>query len=53
MEFEISTPRYSFSSSGLKRNIRYPATEQTQYEWRKFVIKDQESKLYAGLPKLC
>lgn len=53
MEFEISTPRYSFSSSEQKRNIRYPATEQMQYKWRKFVIKDQESKLRAGLPKLC
>lgn len=46
MEFVISTPRYNFSSSELKRNIRYPATKQTQYKWRKFVIKDQESKLY-------
>jgi len=49
MEFEISTPRHSFSSCVLKRNTSYPATEQTQHDWRKFVVKDQEPKFYLSL----
>lgn len=49
IEFEISTPRYSFSSCVMKRNRSYPATEQTQHVWRKFIIKDQKPNLYFGL----
>lgn len=50
MEFKISTPRYSFSSCALKRNTSYPS--QTQHDRRKFVIKDQEPKLYLSLLKI-
>lgn len=33
----------------MKRNRSYPATEQTQHVWRKFIIKDQKPNLYFGL----
>lgn len=51
MEFEIGTPRYSFSSCVSERNTSYPATEQAQHDWRKLVIKDQEPQLYLSLLK--
>lgn len=52
MEFEISTSGQSFSSCALKRNTSYLATELTQHDCRKFIIKDQELKLYLSFQKL-